>query len=93
MNLVKAACVFLFFAFIYTVIFYAVTPAVMMFLDFISENISTAGWSAEAVYTFNMIATGARWAWLWVCVLSFLSTVAWYYLYPYREEVWTDERY
>lgn len=93
MRLLKVACVFLSFWFVYFTIFYTVTPSLMMFLDFISENISTAGWSPEALTTYNMILTGARWAWLWACVLSSLSTLVWYYLYPYREEVWTGERY
>jgi len=90
-RMIKAAIVFMTFAFIYTIIFYTVTPAVDMLVNAFADNIDTSGWSSQAVSTYNTIIMFTRYGWFWSCVLSFISTAIWYYLYPYREEVLTRE--
>lgn len=89
--MIKAAVVFVAFSFVYTVIFYIFTPVLDILVAAFTGNISTAGWSAMAVSTYNTTLALIHYGWLWICVLSFLSTVLWYFLYPYREEVLTRE--
>ena len=90
MKLVRAAFLFIALSFVYTVIFYVGTPFVFLLLDCFQNNIDTSGWTSQAQSTWSTIITVTRYSWVWGCVLSFISTLIWYYLTPYREEVMTD---
>ena len=90
MNYIRVTLVFLLFFTIYTILFYVLTPVVYVLVDFFANNVDTSGWSSQAIQTWNMILTLFRYSVVWSTTLSALSTLIWYYLYPYREEVMTD---
>jgi hypothetical protein len=84
--MVQAVFVFLSFTFIYTVLWFTLTPAVSAVIA-VWNQFSHAGWSTQAVTTFNLVVTIFSNTWVWVGALSVLSTIIWIYIFPYREEV------
>jgi len=89
LKLIKAAFLFITLSFIYTVIFYVGTPILFSILDCFQNNIDTSSWTSDAQTSWSRAITITRYSWVWGCILSFISTLIWYYLTPYREEVMT----
>ena len=91
--MIRAAVVFIVFAFIYTVLFYTLTPVVDAILDAFILNVDTSSWSEDAVQTYDRVLTLVRYGWFWGCILGFITTLIWYFVYPYIREVLTRYEY
>ena len=89
MRMMHTVSVFISFVFIYTIIWYMFTPVLDIILDTFSANVNTAGWTAEAVSTFTTMIDWFARGWVYICLISLLSTAVWLFIYPYREEVET----
>ena len=90
MRLLRVLAVFFALFFTSTVAFYTLVPALWMLLDAFENNVDKSEWSSDALSAWNTAITLARYGLVWSFVLSLVGTLIWYFLYPYREEVYTD---
>ena len=84
-RMLKAIVVFTFFLFVYTLIWYLITPVVDVLANSFS-NVNTGGWSSTAQTTYNLVISVLKYSWTWIGILSFVSTLIWYFIWSYREE-------
>jgi hypothetical protein len=84
--MVYAVFVYISFTFLYTVLWFTLTPVMMMIFNALG-GIPRVGWTSQASSTFSLVMSILFNAWTWIGMLSIISTIIWLYLFPYREEV------
>jgi hypothetical protein len=84
--MVYAVFVYVGFTFLYTVLWFTLTPAVMAIFHALA-GIPQTGWTSQASSTFSLVMSILFNSWTWIGMLSAISTLIWLYIFPYREEV------